>query len=98
MRFCKLLAKFRVLSKQLVKSLKQNKYAKAENIALKQQMLIDEITNNSPSEPSLVLQKQWELTLRDYQDIRMSLELDLKHLNSSTKKKLAGLGGYAKRY
>ena len=97
MRVCQILTQFKELSKQLVKSLKQNKYDKAKDIALKQQALIHKISRTSLSKPSLTQENQWEEALKDYQDIRISLELDLKHLNSRTKKTLAGLSGYAKR-
>ena len=97
MRVGQLLAQFKIMSKQLSKALKQNNYAKAENIALKQQVLIEKIINVSPAKPNLALEKQWELTLKNYQDIRASLELDLKHLNSNTKQTLKRLSGYAKR-
>ena len=97
MRVFQLLAQFKSLSKQLIKALKQNNYSKAQNIALKQQVLFEKITDASPPELSWILVKQWESALKTYQDIRLSLESDLKHLNSSTKQTLKLLSGYAKK-
>ena len=81
------LEQFKSLSKQLLKALEQNNYSKAENIAFKQQMLIDETANNYPKTPSLELENQWISEIKSYRDIRISLELQLKKLNTKTKKK-----------
>ncbi len=97
MQIGQLLAQFKDLSKQLIRALKQNNYSKAQNIALKQQVIVEKMKDKSPAEPSLTLAKQWELALKNYQNIRISLESDLKHLNRSTKQTLKLLGGYAKR-
>ena len=88
------LEQFKGLSKQLLKALEQNNYSKAENIASKQQMLIEQTANNYPKTPNLVLEKQWVSEIKSYRDIRISLELQLKNLNSKTKKNLKRLKGY----
>tara|TARA_A100001011_G_scaffold261282_1_gene269756 strand:- start:450 stop:743 length:294 start_codon:yes stop_codon:yes gene_type:complete len=97
MRVGQLLSQFKDLSKQLIRALKQNNYSKAQNIALKQQLLVEKITNVSSAELSFKRTKQWELALKNYQDLRISLESDLKHLNSSTKQTLKLLSGYAEK-
>ena len=53
------------------------KYSKAENIAFKQQMLIEDTANNYPKTLSLELEKQWVSEIKSYRDIRISLELQL---------------------
>ena len=91
------LEQFKSLSKQLSKALKQNNYSKAENIAFKQQILIDETANNYPKRPSLELEQQLASEIKSYRDIRISLELQLKKLNTKTKKNLNRLKGYTNR-
>ena len=91
------LEQFKDLSKQLLKALKQNNYSKAENIAFKQQMLIEDTANNYPKTLSLELEKQWVSEIKSYRDIRISLELQLKKLNTKTKKNLNRLKGYTNR-
>ena len=91
------LEQFKDLSKQLLKALKQNNYSKAENIAFKQQMLIEDTANNYPKTLSLELEKQWVSEKKSYKDIRISLELQLKKLNTKTKKNLNRLKGYTNR-
>ena len=85
------------MSKQLLKALKQNNYSKAENIAFKQQMLIEDTANNYPKTLSLELEKQWVSEIKSYRDIRISLELQLKKLNTKTKKNLKCLKEYTNR-
>ena len=91
------LEQFKDLSKQLLRALKQNNYSKAENIAFKQQMLIEDTANNHPKTPSLELEKQWISEIKSYRNIRISLELQLKKLNTKTKKNLNRLKGYTNR-
>ncbi len=91
------LEQFKDLSKQLLKALKQNNYSKAENIASKQQMLIEDTANNYPKTLSLELEKQWVSEIKSYRDIRISLELQLKKLNTKTKKNLKRLKEYTNR-
>ncbi len=91
------LKQFKSLSKQLLKALKQNNYSKAENIASKQQMLIEDTANNYPKTLSLELEKQWVSEIKSYRDIRISLELQLKKLNTKTKKNLKRLKEYTNR-
>ena len=91
------LEQFKSLSKQLLKALKQSNYSKAENISSKQQMLIEKTVNNNPKTPSLELENQWISEIKSYIDIRISLELQLKKLNTKTKKNLNRLKGYTNR-
>ena len=91
------LEQFKSLSKQLLKALKQNNFSKAENIASKQQMLIENTANNYPETPSLELENQWISEIKSYRDIRFLLELQLKKLNTKTKKNLNRLKGYTNR-
>ena len=91
------LEQFKSLSKQLSKALKQNNYSKAESISSKQQMLIEKTVNNNPKTPSLELENQWISEIKSYRDIRISLELQLKKLNTKTKKNLNRLKGYTNR-
>ena len=91
------LEQFKGLSKQLLKALKQNNYSKAENISSKQQMLIEKTVNNDPKTASLELENQWISEIKSYRDIRISLELQLKKLNTKTKKNLNRLKGYTNR-
>ena len=91
------LEQFKGLSKRLLKALEQNNYSKAENIAFKQQILIDETANNYPKRPSLELEQQLASEIKSYRDIRISLELQLKKLNTKTKKNLKRLKGYTNR-
>ena len=88
---------FKGLSKQLLKALKQNNYSKAEHIASKQQMLIEETANNYPKTPGFELEKQWVSEINSYRDIRISLELQLKKLNTKTKRNLTRLKGYTNK-
>ena len=91
------LEQFKGLSKQLLKALQQNNFSKAENIASKQQMLIEKTVNNDPKTASLELENQWISEIKSYRDIRISLELQLKKLNTKTKKNLNRLKGYTNR-
>ena len=91
------LEQFKGLSKQLLKALKQNNYSKAEHIASKQQMLIEETANNYPKTPGFELEKQWVSEINSYRDIRISLELQLKKLNTKTKRNLTRLKGYTNK-
>ena len=91
------LEQFKGLSKQLLKALKQNNYFKAENIASKQERLIKETVTKYPKTPSLELEKQWISEIKSYRNIRISLELQLKKLNTKTKKNLNRLKGYTNR-
>ena len=91
------LKQFKSLSKQLLKALKQNNFSKAENIASKQQMLIEDTANNYPKILSLELEKQWVSEIKSYRDIRISLELQLKKLNTKTKRNLMRLKGYTNK-
>ena len=91
------LEQFKGLSKQLLKALQQNNFSKAENIASKQQMLIEDTANNYPKTLSLELEKQWVSEIKSYRDIRISLELQLKKLNTKTKRNLMRLKGYTNK-
>ena len=91
------LEQFKGLSKQLLKALQQNNFSKAENIASKQQMLIKETANNYLKTPSFELKKQWVSEMNSYRDIRISLELQLKKLNTKTKRNLMRLKGYTNK-
>ena len=91
------LEQFKSLSKQLLKAIKQNNYSKAENISSKQQMLIEKTVNNDPKTPCLELENQWISEIKSYREIRISLELQPKKLNTKTKKSLKRLKGYTNR-
>ena len=91
------LEQFKGLSRQLLKALKQNNYSKAEKIASKQQMLVEETANNYPKTPDFELEKQWVSEINSYRDIRISLELQLKQLNTKTKRNLMRLKGYTNK-
>ena len=60
-------------------------------------MLIEKTVNNDPKTPSLELENQWISEIKSYRDIRISLELQLKKLNTKTKKNLNRLKGYTNR-
>ena len=95
-RSIELLDQFNDISNKLSQAINQKEYAKAKNLALKQQRLIlsFEGSDYMPSAQNII--QDWDLVLNKYRKLSKMLEADLKELNANTRDNLKRLKGYAK--